>query len=90
MVRFYQRRLLPLTELGCTLRDVFHTPKGSSFPRKECLLGNRVVSYSKGLVGIHPGCSQGVVGGKGQQIPTGPLSSGLHSAERVSVGIDYP
>ena len=28
--------------------------------------------------------------GKGQQIPTGPLSSGLHSAERVSAGIDYP
>ena len=89
MGRFYQRRLLPLTELGWTLRDVFHTPKGSSFPRKECLLGNRVVSYSKGLVRIHP-VPPGVGGGKGQQIPTGPLSSGLHSAERVSAGIDYP
>ena len=53
----------------------------------------RHIVYSKGVINETwniPLCSQGGWARKGQQIPTGPLSSGLHSAERVSAGIDYP
>ena len=35
------------TGLGWTMKELFHTPKGSLFPWKECLLFNRIASFSE-------------------------------------------
>ena len=86
-----KRKLFTLTELGWTLKEIFYTPKGSLFlGRNVHYLIELPLSLKKFRLESTSEVPQGVVGGKGQQIPTGPLSSGLHSAERVSAGIDYP